>query len=35
MKRPDLPDLMLVWIVGAAAVVVGAWFTLLRPVLRA
>ena len=35
MKRPDLPDLMLVWIVGAAAVLVGAWFAILRPVLRA
>ena len=35
MKRPDLPDLTLVWIVGAAAVAVGAWFALLRPALRA
>ena len=35
MKRPDLPDLMLVWIVGAAAVAAGAWFALLRPVLPA
>jgi hypothetical protein len=35
MKRPDLPDLMLVWIVGAAAAAVGAWFAVLRPALRA
>jgi hypothetical protein len=34
MKRPDLPDLMLVWIVGAAALAVAAWFALLRPALR-
>ena len=33
MKRPDLPDLMLVWIVGAAALAVAAWFA-LRPALR-
>ena len=35
MRRPDLPDLMLLWIVGAAALAVGAWFALLRPALRA
>jgi hypothetical protein len=34
MKRPDLPDRMLVWIVGAAALAVAAWFALLRPALR-
>ena len=34
MKRPDLPDQMLLWIVGTAALVVAAWFALLRPVLR-
>ena len=31
MKRPDLPDRMLVWIVGAAALAVAAWFAWLRP----
>lgn len=35
MKRPDLPDRLLVWIVGAAALTVAAWFALLRPFLRA
>lgn len=30
MKRPDLPDLMLLWIVGAAALAVAAWFAVLR-----
>jgi len=30
MKRPDLPDLMLGWIVGAAALAVAAWFALRR-----
>jgi hypothetical protein len=35
MKRPDLPDRMLVWIVGAAALAIAAWFALLRPALRA
>ncbi len=30
MKRPDLPDLMLIWIVGAAALAIAAWFALLR-----
>jgi hypothetical protein len=34
MKRPDLPDRMLLWIVGAAVLLVAAWFALLRPVLR-
>jgi len=34
MKRPDLPDQMLLWIVGAAALLVGAWFAFLRPLLR-
>ena len=33
MKRPDLPDRMLVWIVGAAALAIAAWFA-LRPALR-
>jgi hypothetical protein len=33
MKRLDLPDLMLVWIVGAAALAAAAWFALL-PALR-
>ena len=32
MKRPDLPDLLLIWIVGAAALAVAAWFA-LRPML--
>ena len=35
MRRPDLPDLMLLWLVGAAALLVAAWFALLRPVLHA
>ena len=34
MKRPDLPDVMLLWIVGAAVLLVAAWFALLRPALR-
>jgi len=34
MKRPDLPDRMLVWIVGGAALAIAAWFALLRPALR-
>jgi hypothetical protein len=33
MKRPDLPDRMLVWIVSAAALAIAAWFA-LRPALR-
>ena len=35
MKRPDLPDLALLWIVGAAALAAVAWFALLRPALPA
>ena len=35
MKRPDLPDAMLLWLVGAAALAIAAWFALLRPALRA
>ncbi|MGQ0546221.1 MAG: hypothetical protein ACT4P3_12935 [Betaproteobacteria bacterium] len=35
MKRPDLPDLALAWIVGTAALAVAAWFALLRPFLPA
>ncbi len=34
VKRPDLPDLLLIWIVGAAALAVAAWFA-LRPLLHA
>src|SRR4029078_3501469 len=34
MKRPDLPDQMLLWIVGAAALPVCAWCAFLRPLLR-
>ena len=34
MKRADLPDRMLIWIVGAAAVLAGAWFAFLRPAMR-
>lgn len=33
MRRPDLPDRMLVWIVGAAVLAIAAWFA-LRPALR-
>ena len=33
MRRPDLPDRMLVWIVAAAALAIAAWFA-LRPALR-
>ena len=33
MKRPDLPDLMLLGIVGAAALALAAWFELVRPAL--
>lgn len=33
MRRPDLPDLMLVWLVGAAVLAAAAWFALLRPLL--
>jgi hypothetical protein len=35
MRRPDLPDLLLVSTVGAAALAVVAWFALLRPYLPA
>ena len=35
VKRPDLPDLMLLWIVGVAAAAAVAWFALLRPALDA
>lgn len=35
MKRPDLPDLALAWIVGAAALAVVAWFALPGPALPA
>jgi hypothetical protein len=35
MKRPDLPDLMLLWILGGAALAIAAWFAVLRPALRA
>jgi hypothetical protein len=34
MRRPDLPDAMLFWLVGAAALAIAAWFALLRPALR-
>jgi hypothetical protein len=37
MKRPDLPDLMLIWIVAGAALAVAAWFALhstLQPAWR-
>jgi len=34
MKRPDLPDRVLLWLVGAAALALGGWF-LLRPGLPA
>lgn len=35
MKRPDLPDALLVGLVGAAALALVAWFALLRPSLQA
>jgi hypothetical protein len=35
MKRPDLPDFVLLWVVGAAALAAVAWFALLRPALPA
>jgi len=35
MKRPDLPDLTLLWIVGVAAVAAAAWFLLARQALPA
>jgi hypothetical protein len=33
MRRPDLPDLTLGWIIGATALAAAAWFALLRPLL--
>jgi hypothetical protein len=33
MKRPDLPDLTLIWIVGIAALAAMAWFLLVRQAL--
>lgn len=35
MKRPDLPDALLVGLIGAGALALAAWFALLRPNLQA
>jgi hypothetical protein len=35
VKRPDLPDALLAWIVSAALLAIVAWFALLRPALHA